>query len=424
MSGRQLWHFRGGVPVAAEINGIRIAADDARIAQIGIRRDTQARPYPARFTHAPATGEILRNPATAEEPATLDIDRGSLSELPLPSGVPVLLRAGRPAALYLVQENLGALDTWDGRTFLPIGRLPAAAPRTTPTASHAGIAYTTVDALVSAGLPQLGPRLASGEAGLPRLRFLSAPGWDGIDLLALAERDGRLILCRGTVGSDALALLDLDRSVSGSRFSGPWTNRLGDMFWTGPDGFVAFRAGGAGAAFVAWPDGFAPITAQAPWRDRTDQHHQLGILEGRYHLAAVTPDRTLRPLDGPRLAAGPVAYWGADRFDLPWQPPAETLTLGAHAGALLVPLLALPRDTVLLALDIDAPRAGFLQSAALREPVIGHVLHHAHGVGLHRLPITLEVASRGDADALLHDNALYLWTRSGRSCHALRLQTA
>jgi hypothetical protein len=196
------------------------------------------------------------------------------------------------------------------------------------------------------------------------------------------------------------------------------------MFWTGPDGFVAFRAGGAGAAFVAWPDGFAPITAQAPWRDRADQHHQLGILEGRCHLAAVTPDRTLRPLDGPRLAAGPVAYWGADRFDLPWQPPAETLTLGAHAGALLVPLLALPRDTVLLALDIDAPRAGFLKGAALREPVIGHVLHHAHGVGLHRLPITLEVASRGDADALLHDNALYLWTRSGRSCHALRLQTA
>ena len=58
---------------------------------------------------------------------------------------------------------------------------------------------------------------------------------------------------------------------------------------------------------AAWPDGFAPITAQAPWRDRADQHHQLGILEGRCHLAAVTPDRTLRPLDGPRLAAGPVA---------------------------------------------------------------------------------------------------------------------
>ncbi|SDA32470.1 hypothetical protein SAMN02799622_05241 [Methylobacterium sp. UNC378MF] len=424
LSGRQLWHFRAGMPVGIDVNGVRMDAGDARIALLGIRRDARAHPYPAIFTHAPATGEPLRSPIAAEEPATLDIDRDSVFEIPLPSGVPVLVRAGRPAGLYLFQENLGALEIWDGRAFRSLGRLPAAAPGTTLTATPEGISYTTADALVSVALPQLGPRLAFGEGGLPRLRFLSAPGWRGTELLALAERDGRLVLCQGSVGVDALDLRDLGGSSSGTPFCGPWMNRLGDMFWTGSNGFVACRAGGPDGNLVAWPGGFVPITAQAPWRDRADQHHQLGTLDGLYHLAAVTSDPTFNRLDGPRLAAGSAAYWGADRFDLPWQAPAETLTLGAHAGALLLPLLALQRDTVLLALAIDGPRAAFLKGAPLPGPATGHVLHHAHGAGLHRLPITLEVSALRDAGALLHDGTLHLWTRSGRRCHALRLRTA
>lgn len=423
LAGRQLWYFRDGTPVAAEVAGIRIDTDDARIVQLGIRRDGRAHPYPALFAHAPETGEPLRSPAEAETPTPLDIDRDSHSERPLPSGVPVLARAGRPAGLYLFQENLGTLDVWDGRTFVPLGRMPAATSGSHLAAAAAGIAYTTADALVSAPLPQVGPQLAFGRANLPRLRFLSAPCWHGAELRALAERDGRLVLCRGTIASDALALQDLGQPSSGDRFSGPWINRLGDGFWTGHGGFVVNRADDQ-AAFVGWPSGFVPIAAQNPWQDYAERHHQLGMLEGGYHLAALASDPAIRRLDGPRLAAGHVAYWGTDRFDLPWQAPAETLSLGPHAGALLVPLLALPRDTILLALPIAGPRAGFLRGASLPEPVTGHVLHHAHGAGLHGLPISLDVSALGDAQALLHDGALLLWTRSGRRCHALRVRTA
>ena len=35
-----------------------------------------------------------------------------------------------------------------------------------------------------------------------------------------------------------------------------------------------------------------------------------------------------------------------------------------------------------------------------------------------------KVLSIGDARALLHDGMLYLWSRSGRRCHALRLRPA
>lgn len=139
LSGRQLWHFRAGMPVGIDVNGVRMDAGDARIALLGIRRDARAHPYPAIFTHAPATGEPLRSPIAAEEPATLDIDRDSVFEIPLPSGVPVLVRTGRPAGLYLFQENLGALEIWDGRAFRSFGRLPAAAPGTTLTATPEGI---------------------------------------------------------------------------------------------------------------------------------------------------------------------------------------------------------------------------------------------------------------------------------------------
>ena len=424
LAGRQHWRFRAGRPVAAEVAGVAIPADDARIAHLGIRRDRQGRPFPAAFAHSPETGAPLGPPVPALAPEILDIDLESATEVPLPSGVPALVRAGHPAALYLFQENLGAFEEWDGRNFVGLGRLPPHPVGSGITAGRRGIAYTTAAVLVSVRLPQLTQSLVHTEVRVPGLRFLSAPSRQSGSLLALGERGGRLVLCRKDADSTALDLRDLGCTAPDADFAGPWTNRLGDTFWTGPDGFVACRTLGDETAVTSWPAGFAPIIAQAPWRDRADLHHQLGMLEGRYHLAALASDPALHQLDGPHLAAGPCTYSGAERFDVPWQAAEEALNLGAHAGNLLVPLLALARDTILLALDIPGPRGGFLRGESLPAPVTGHVLHHAHGAGLRRLPVGLGVSRIGDARALLHDGVLYLWSRSACRCHALRLRTA
>ncbi|MCJ2144281.1 hypothetical protein [Methylobacterium sp. E-066] len=424
LPGRQHWRFAGGWPIAAEVGGIVVPADDARIAHLGIRRDQHGRAFPAAFARSPETGAALGPPVPASAPDILDIDPTNVAAVPLPSGVPALVRAGHPAALYLFQENLGAFEEWNGQKFVGLGRLLPDPVGSGLTAGRRGIAYATAEALVSVILPQLGSRLVHAEARTLGLRFLSAPCWRRGDLLVLGERDGRLVLCRTDAESNALDLRDLGRFAPDADFAGPWTNRLGDCFWTGPGGFVTCRTLGDETRITPWPAGFAPIIAQAPWRDRADLHHQLGMMEGRYHLAALAADPALNRLDGPHLAAGPGTYSGAERFDVPWQAAEEVLNLGAHAGNLLVPRLALARDTILLALDIPGPRGGFLRGESLPAPVTGHVLHHAHGAGLRRLPVGLAVSRIGDARALLHDGVLYLWSRSECRCHALRLRAA
>ncbi|MBE7202035.1 MAG: hypothetical protein INR70_30100, partial [Parafilimonas terrae] len=336
------------------------------------------------------------------DPAQLDADRDSLVAVPLPSGSPTLFRAGRPSGLYLFQDNLGALEAWTGDAFATLGRLPASAAGSTLATGPEGLAYATADALISVRLPQLGPRLDHAVARGPGLRFLSVPCWRGADLLAWAARDGRLVLCRSTVASGTLDLFDTGRPAPGGGLAGPWMNRLGDAVWTGPDGSVACRSGDSEVAFAPWPKGFAPILARAPWRDRADLHHQLGMVGGRYHVAAVSPDAVPRLLDGPHLAAGTVTYCEHACFAVPWQPPSETLNLGVHAGSLLVPLLAMPCDTVLLAVALHGPRGDVLRGAPLSAPATGHVLHHAHGAGLRRLPVSLEISALDDAGALLH----------------------
>ena len=424
LRGRQDWQLRDGRPVAAAVAGRRIRADDARIAFLGIRRDSRGDPFPAAFAHAPSTGEALGGPAPPPDPVLLDIDGDSAVEVPLSPGRPTLFRAGRPAGLYLLQENLGALEVWTGRGFSAFGRLTADLTAPSLAVGPEGMAYTTADGLVSLPLPQVGPRLIGGEGRAPGLRFLSAPCWRGTGLLAWAERGGWLIRCRGTVGSDTLELFETGRRASGHRYSGPWENHFGDAVWTGPDGFVACDAGDDGVRFVPWPEGFVPILNQPPWRDRADVHHQLGSAAGRYHAAALTQDVTLRRLDGPYLAAGTVTYWADACFAVPWHMPTEILNLGSHAGSVLVPLLAMPRDTILLALKLETSRGGFLRGAALPGPMTGQLLHHAHGAGLHRLPVSLDVSAIGDAGAVLHDGAIYIWSRSSRRCHTLRLRAA
>lgn len=424
LPGRQLWRFTGGRPVAAEVAGVTLAAGDARIAHLGIRRDGEGWPFPAAFAYAPGTGAALGPPVPVPAPEILDVAAESVFEVPLPSGVPLLIRAGHPAALYLFQENLGAFEGWDGSRFVGLGRLPPAPVGSGLTAGRRGIAYATADALVGVRLPQLGPHSDHAEARMPGLRFRSAPCWRGGDILALGERHGRLVLCRMAAASNVLVLHDLDAPAPDADFAGPWMNRLDDSFWTGPDGFVACRTLDDDTRVTPWPDGFAPVVAQAPWRDRADLHHQLGMVAGRYHVAALAPDPGLHGLDGPHLAAGPCTYAGAERFNVPWQASEETLNLGAHAGNLLVPRLAMTRDTILLALDIPGPRGGFLRGESLPAPVAGHVLHHAHGAGLRRLPVGLAVSRIGDARALLHDGVLYLWSRSECRCHALRLRAS
>ncbi|MGU3663430.1 hypothetical protein ACLBX9_04485 [Methylobacterium sp. A49B] len=424
LRGQQRWHFAQAQPVGVEVAGHRIGAEDARIGLLGIRRDGHARPFPAAFTHAPATGEGLGALAPTPDPAQLDVDRDSVVEVPLPSGRPTLLRAGRPTGLYLFQDNLGALEAWTGTAFDTLGRLPANPAGSALATGPGGLAYTIPDALISVPLPQLGPRLDHAVGRERGLRFLSAPCWRGADLLAWAARDGRLILCRSPAGSGALDLFDTGRPAPGGTLAGPSLNRLGDAAWTGPDGSVACRAGDGAVDFIPWPKGFGPILAQAPWRDRADRHHQLGMADGRYHAAALSPDAVPRLLDGPHLAAGTVTYSGHACFAVPWQAQTEALNLGVHAGSLLVPLLAMPRDTILLAVTLPGPRGEFLRGATLSAPATGQVLHHAHGAGLRRLPVSLEVSALDDAGALLHDGALYLWSRSGSRCHALRLRPA
>jgi hypothetical protein len=424
LPGRQLWCFEDGRPRSVEVAGTLVPATDARIAYLGIRRDKQGRPFPAAFARSPETGTALGPPVPIPAPDILDIDLDSVAEVPLPSGVPALIRAGHPAALYLFQENLGAFAEWDGRRFVDHDRLPPHPVGTGITAGRRGIAYATADVLVSVSLPQLGRGLAHTEARAEGLRFLSAPCWRESDLLVLGERDGRLVLCRRADDSNLLHLRDLGRAAPDTDFAGPWLNRLGDAVWTGPDGFVACRTLGDETTVTPWPTGFTPVIAQAPWRDRADVQHQLGMAESRYHVAALTSDPHLHRLDGPHLAAGPCTYSGAERFDVPWQAAEEALNLGAHAGNLLVPRLAMARDTILLALDIPGPRGGFLRGESLPAPVTGHVLHHAHGASLRRLPVGLAVSRIGDARALLHDGVLYLWSRSECRCYALRLRTA
>lgn len=421
LAGRQHWHLADDRAVVVEVAGMPIPEDDPRIAHLGIRRNSKGRPYPAAFARCPETGAPLGPTGPIPDPSILDIDAETATEVALPGGIPAPIRAGRPAALVLFQENLGLLEAWDGRAFHGLGRLPPVGIPGSQATAPGGFAYTAQDGLVVVPLPQLGPGLACMEARSPGLTVLSAPCWSGLDPVAIGERDGRLVLCRWAEGR--LAEQDLGQAApDDGKIGGPWTNRLGDASWTGTTGFVTCPSGGGRGRFVPWPEGFAAIPALTPWRDRADVHHQLGMREGRYLVAALEAGTGLHRLDGPHLAAGGVSYAGAERFDVPWQASAEVLTLGIHAGNLLVPLLAMARDTVLLALDIAGPRGGFLRGDDLAAPVAGHVLHHAHGVGLRRLPVSLEVSRLRDAGALLHDGALYLWSRSARRCHALRLR--
>lgn len=421
LADRQFWHLADDRPVAAESAGLSIPADDVRIAHLGIRRNAAGLAYPASFAHCPETGARLGDVGPAPDPECLDIDPETATEIALPGGVPALFRAGLPAGLYLLQENLGVLEAWDGRMFSAMGRLPPAGIAPSPTAGPHGVAYATGEASVAVPLPQLGPDLAHREARSPGLSFVSSPSWIGADVLAIGARESRMVLCRRADGD--LIEQDLGPLAPDAKtFGGPWANRLGDAFWTCAEGFIACRSGARDAHVTRWPEGFRAIPALEPWRDRADVHHQIGLLDGRYHMAALDPGTALHRLDGPHCAAGGVTYAGSERFDVPWQAPAEALNLGTHAGDLLVPLLAMARDTVLLAVDIPRPRAGFLRGEDLAAPARGQVLHHAHGVGLRRLPVSLEVSRLRDAGALLHDGALYLWSRSARRCHALRLR--
>ena len=422
VAGRQIWHLADDRAVVVEVAGLPLPADDPRIAHLGVRYNAAGRPYPAAFVRCPETGTALGPAGPIPDPAILDIDAETATEIALPGGVPALVRAGRPAAIVLFQQNLGLLEAWDGRTFHSLGRLPPAGIPGSPASSPGGFAYTAQDGVVVVPMPQLGLEPAYAEARSPGLSLLSAPCLRGLDPVAIGARDGRLVLCRWAEGN--LSEQDIGQTASDDeRFGGAWTNRLGDAFWTGTNGFVACPSGGGEGRFTPWPEGFAAIPALAPWRDRADVHHQIGMRDGRYHVVALDADTVLHRLDGPHLAAGGVTYAGGERFDVPWRAPAETLNLGIHTGNLLVPLLAMARDTVLLALDIPGPRAGFLRGDTLAAPVTGHVLHHAHGVGLRRLPVSLEVSRLRDPGALLHDGALHLWSRSARRCHALRLRT-
>ena len=421
LAGRQVWHFADDRPVVVETTNGAIPAGDARIAHLGIRRNAAGRPYPARFAYCPETGAELRPAGPAPDPDCLDIDGETATEIALPGGVPALVRAGRPAGLYLLQENLGVIEAWNGESFSAMGRLPQAGIAGSAATGPHGLAYTANDALVVVPLPQLGTELLHSQARSVGLSFVSSPFWSGADVLAIGTRADRMVLCRWVGG--ALAEQDLAAPApDAKRFGGPWANRLGDVFWICADGFIACRPGIGEARFTSWPAGFHALPWLAPWRDRADVHHQLGLLGGRYHVAALDSSAGLHRFDGPHCAAGGVTYAGAERFDVPWQAPAEALNLGPHAGTLLVPLLAMARDAILLAIDIPGPRARFLQGEDLAAPVTGHVLHHAHGVGLRRLPVSLEVSHIADAGALIHDRVLYLWSRSERRCHAMRLR--
>ncbi len=418
LAARQHWRFAEGRLAAVEVAGLTLSADDPRLAFLGLRRGAGG-PYPARFRHDPLTGAALAPDAPEPAGDILAVEADSAADLPLPAGVPALFRAGRPAMLCVFQENLGLLEWRAPEGWIPLGRLP---PADLPPGAHAlaagpeGFAYATRDALVTVALPQLGAGLGHAALGRPDLRFLAGPARIGDRLAAPGLAAGEPVLAEAPVrageGVGPLALAPLP-ALPGL-VAAPVLNRLGDAFWPAEAGFLIRTADGAPPRFLPWPAGFAPILAQSPYRDRSGILHQLGLRAGRYHYAALAPGDLLHGLDGPHCAAGGVSYAAGERFDPPWDAPAEALTLGAYAGSLLVPLLALPRDTLLLALRLESPTAEAIRGLPFPRPLTGYVLHHAHGAGLTRLPASLEVGSLADARACLGGGRLHLYSRRER----------
>ncbi|MGU3540505.1 hypothetical protein [Methylobacterium sp. A54F] len=442
LSGRQFWRFEGGIAREVRIGDHRLAASDGRIAFLGVRRDPENRAYPAGFSHCPRTGRPLSEPLLGTDTfgwpyagpgarpdgRTLHLDKDGLREVPLSRGLPALFAAGRPSALYLHGETLGSLEWFDalaGR-WASLGRLP---PADLPPHAHAlvagpdGLAFAGRDALVTVPLPQIGTNLAAARHALPGLRFLSAPAWRAGCLVLPAARAGRLLLARlrlrGAEAEGPLTVTDLGPLDAPAPFAAPFANGVEDLLFVGASAVVIARADTDEAVRVPWPEGFAPILAQRPFRDGRDVHHQLGLAAGRYHYAALVPGMPLRALDGPHLSAGGVTYAGADRHAVPWEAPAESLTLGRYAGHLLVPLLGLARDTILMAVRPAEGAAAFLRGEPLRAPVLAHILHHAHGGGLHDLDLALAVSSLHDASAFPMGRALYLCSRAEGRCFGM-----
>lgn len=429
LAARQLWRFSDSRVEAVEAAGTVLSPGDPRLSFLGIRRSPEGRIYPARFAYDPVTGAPLPRDAPVPAGDTLVVEPDSATDLALPGGVPRLVRAGRPDALYVFQENLGLLEWWDEAAgWSALARLPV--PDLDP-AAHAlaagpeGIAYATRDALVTVPLPQIATPGQHARAARDGLRFLAAPARVGDRLAAPAEDAGGLALAavpvRAGRAAGPLEVVPLGASLPGP-VAAPVANRLGDALWPAAGGFLAQPADGSAPRFTPWPDGFSPILAQAPWRDRAGGFHQLGMREGRYRYAALGAGGLSPPLDGPHCAAGAVSYSAGERFDTPWEAPAEALTLGAYAGSLLVPLLALPRDTILLALRLEGSTAEAIRGLALPRPVTGYVLHHAHGAGLTRLPASLEVRTIRDAGAVLGGGALHLYSRADQSCRRLAVR--
>lgn len=427
---RQGWYFAGSQPEAVAVVGSRLDPGDPRLGLLGIRRNAAGRPYPAHFAFCPETGKKLASAAPPAPPAKHEFDPDSHDAIPFTEGVPSLSFAGHPERLYLSHDNLGALEWWDAasRAWIGLGRIP---PADLPPIAHGlaatrhGLAYATRDCVVVVPLPQLEAQARFATLREPGLTFVAAPVWRADGLFVPAARAGRLVLCHLPMArgepAGALALHDLDMAA-GDAFGRPVVNRLGDTVWPGEAGFLRCRGDCLAGELERWPAEFEPVLAQPPYRDGGDVAHQLGMFEGRYHYASLTRAPALQRLNGPHLAAGATTYSGGERFLTPWGDPVESLTLGAYAGSLILPLIAMARDTVLLAIRIESAVADFIRGRPLRRPVTAHALHHAHGAGLRRLPVSLEIASIHDAKGFVHAGRAYLYSRAERRCHGLDLR--
>lgn len=155
-----------------------------------------------------------------------------------------------------------------------------------------------------------------------------------------ALKDGALYLISCPLSANpartdgAWGAIAIDLSLAGVNaqmlaFGAPFTNSVGDLFWSAREGYivVAPKDGGVGATFLPWRSGYVACPAARPFRSaRFGGAWQLVLgRDGKdafdayaYHQVAMRAARQeLTAIEGPHLSYGSGTFRGDKRYDDP-----------------------------------------------------------------------------------------------------------
>ena len=363
---------------------------------LDLRADPQGRLWPAAFDRQPMTGEalapaprlILTNGRSLGETGLPhlspigELDPGSRQSETIPPGAQIFAAGGTPPRLVAVDASAGKAwwkAPWSGK-WTSIGRVPPGPLLPTHALGLAGTAegvfFAAEKTLIHLLADQQPACLAIPLEGTP----VAAPAAVGAVLaLALRDSQGLALLIRMPGGEiRTVRVAAADESWRDEGALGAASTDGETAFWVGQRGFLALEdALEAPAAFWRpWPAKVEGLPFLRPYLAANGRFWAMcrELVDGGTPGPALACGMTVagardkRSLLGPHLSVGMRTYREHDRYDAPWDDPAETVKLGAdYSDRWMLPLLRLGNGSTVVALVKDEVRSGGSRLFVFRE---------------------------------------------------------